>query len=400
MEKKKVGILTYHSVCNFGANLQTLSTVNFLKRSGMQPVVINWMPDDLDLYYKKITPDNQYLVHKKFVHDFLPVSTLCRNKFDIADFIKKEDIHDILIGSDAVFSFVPKLLTFNRRRLRFEKLPSNLIYPNPFWGDFVDLVPDVHIYGMSVSAQNTNFKYLLPSTKRSIRKRLEKFSYISVRDSWTKDMLCILSKGTNLPQITPDPVFAFNQNAENDYLTKDYILEKYRLPENYLLFSLDSPLLTKEWYTQFENKCSSYGFSCFALARTFKDMPSFINNRINIPIPPLDWYYLIKYSKGYVGELMHPILVALHNAVPCYSFDKYGFLSGGQVIYNSSKIYHILSTYNLLSNYKNIVNVDSLPSPLEILNAIINFDTNSCRDISNRKYEEYYKMMNKIISLF
>lgn len=39
---------------------------------------------------------------------------------------------------------------------------------------------------------------------------------------------------------------------------------------------------------------------------------------ITTPLPPLDWYALIKYAKGYIGENMHPIVVALHNAVPCF----------------------------------------------------------------------------------
>lgn len=37
---------------------------------------------------------------------------------------------------------------------------------------------------------------------------------------------------------------------------------------------------------------------------------------ISIPLNPIDWYALIKYSKGYIGERMHPIVVSLHNSVP------------------------------------------------------------------------------------
>ena len=42
----KIGILTYHSVYNFGANLQVLSTVGYLKNNGFEPIVINWIPED------------------------------------------------------------------------------------------------------------------------------------------------------------------------------------------------------------------------------------------------------------------------------------------------------------------------------------------------------------------
>ena len=37
-----IGILAYHSACNYGANLQVLSTVGYLKRNGHNPIVINY----------------------------------------------------------------------------------------------------------------------------------------------------------------------------------------------------------------------------------------------------------------------------------------------------------------------------------------------------------------------
>ena len=45
---------------------------------------------------------------------------------------------------------------------------------------------------------------------------------------------------------------------------------------------------------------------------------------ISIPLSPLDWYALIKYSAGYVGSNMHPIVSSLANGVPCYSLDNWG----------------------------------------------------------------------------
>ena len=48
---KKFGILTYHWVSNFGAQLQTLSTYKCIEKSGNMPIIINWIPDDLKKYY-------------------------------------------------------------------------------------------------------------------------------------------------------------------------------------------------------------------------------------------------------------------------------------------------------------------------------------------------------------
>ena len=48
-----IGILAYHSACNYGANLQVLSTVGYLKRNGHNPIVINYETDDFSI--NKIT---------------------------------------------------------------------------------------------------------------------------------------------------------------------------------------------------------------------------------------------------------------------------------------------------------------------------------------------------------
>lgn len=41
MYKMKIGILTYHAACNFGAFLQLLSTVEHVRKRGLEPLVIN-----------------------------------------------------------------------------------------------------------------------------------------------------------------------------------------------------------------------------------------------------------------------------------------------------------------------------------------------------------------------
>ena len=49
----RIGLLAYHSACNFGANLQLLSTIGFLKKEGHTPIVINWIPASLEKEYEK-----------------------------------------------------------------------------------------------------------------------------------------------------------------------------------------------------------------------------------------------------------------------------------------------------------------------------------------------------------
>lgn len=56
--------------------------------------------------------------------------------------------------------------------------------------------------------------------------------------------------------------------------------------------------------------------SCVSLPRTFGGQIMHLDVDLSLPISPIDWYYIIKYSQGYVGVLMHPIIVAIHNNIP------------------------------------------------------------------------------------
>ena len=38
----RIGLLTYHWVANYGANLQALSTYCYLDNNGYNPIIINW----------------------------------------------------------------------------------------------------------------------------------------------------------------------------------------------------------------------------------------------------------------------------------------------------------------------------------------------------------------------
>ena len=174
----KIGILTYHSVCNFGANLQALSTYSYLKNNGFKAIFINWLPSDLENLYKKNVNPLQYTCHQEFVKNFLPTTELCRNTFDIQRVIKKEGIKAVVIGSDAVFSYIPFLKRIHPSRktlIGITKVSTDHKFPNPFWGEFKKSNDDIKIFAMSASAQFFDFNKCLPLTKVAIKKALSKF---------------------------------------------------------------------------------------------------------------------------------------------------------------------------------------------------------------------------------
>jgi hypothetical protein len=105
----KIGILAYHSACNYGANLQVLSTVGYLKRMGHLPIVLNYETDEFIRFYKFITPTDTYNAFYEFRHNNMPLSQSCHTTEELADVIASEKLDAIIIGSDAVAQHHPLL---------------------------------------------------------------------------------------------------------------------------------------------------------------------------------------------------------------------------------------------------------------------------------------------------
>jgi len=394
----KIGILSYHWVANFGANLQVLSTVNYITKLGYEAIVINWIPIDLEQIYINRTPEVQIKEHQRFAKQFFITTKVCRTEFDIAEAIRENSIDFVIIGSDTVFTYKPFLdrIKLCRKGLKYFKPAIDSDFPNPFWGNFIDLVPNIPVAVMSASAQNTKYKLILSGNrKKMFEKALCKFCYITVRDIWTKKMINYLTQNKINPKLTPDPVFAFNLNSPV-YLTKEQILNKFNLPEKYILISSGSKIINEKWVKDIENIFQKKEYTLVELPKTQGLHESSLSHKIRLPLSPIDWYYLIKYAGGYIGELMHPIIVCLHNAVPFFSIDSYGFKNGSKGNQESSKIYQILSKFVLLSNYYSLINKDPFPSPEIVYSLINNFDQQKCISKSNSIYEEYSNMMEEL----
>lgn len=400
----KIGILTYHFVSNFGANLQTLSTFGYFLNSGHVPIIINWVPEDLEKYYQEVVPYEQNEAFHKFARErYSNISKVCRNSKEIAKVIDDENIELIVIGSDAVLTYIPIACRFHitRKGVIYNKPCIDSDFPNAFWGDFVQyLNRPVKLAMMSGSAQNTNYPKIL-FKKSEFKKAIDRFSYFSVRDIWTQKMIQKLSNGALIPEITPDPVFAFNQNVP-DQFSKDYIMNKFGLDENYVLFTVDHKSISIEWKKQVELELAKAGLTAYELPQANKPAKNILSHILKFPIDPMEWYCLIKYSKGYIGELMHPVLCSLHNSIPLYVVDTYGFAEKkNQFGINplSSKTYQVMERFNLLSHYCNVNSQSSISTPQQVVSKVLNFDREVCFKTATILLNEYNHMMSNILSL-
>lgn len=393
-----IGILTYHWVSNFGANLQALSTFRNILSAGHKPIFINWIPSDLEQYYLKVVPKVQNEMHREFAEKNFVCTSICRTSKEVAAVIKSYNIEKVLIGSDAVFTYIPKLKRWHLSRktlIGYNKPCADSDFPNPYWADFMSEVPaNVKVYALSASAQNTPYKSIF--YKYPFDEALSKFSFISVRDIWTKRMVEYLTNSNISPEITPDPVFGFEQNVKPQ-ITKADIVRKFSLSNKYVIVSITDKRISPDWINQLSSLFVKEGIQLISLDQTNKTLVSKLNRHITFPLDPLYWYSLIKYSEGYIGELMHPILVSLHNSVPIFAFDLYGFSKNGKLDVESSKTYQILNQFELLSNYYNHLYNNAIPCPSEVLDKILNFDRNKCFNNSKQMYERYDNLMNHLL---
>ena len=405
-KEMRIGILTYHYVFNFGANLQVYSTIEYLKNNGFDPIVINWIPEDLELRYKGNIPIVQADAHKKFIKDHIPCSEICRTDLDIAKLVEKSNIKRIIIGSDAVLqhkSFLSRV-HLQRKGIIVDPVPgSDVLFPNPFWGSFIpSMKKKIPVSIMAASSMNTNYKYFRGNLKKKMNTSLSQFQSVTVRDDWTMKMVKYITNGKIIPSIMPDPVFAYNQNIKDQASKKD-ILNKFRLSDNYILLSFrNQRSVSKEWMQAFGLIAEKNNLQCVALT-----MPGGIKfdapfpKSVESPLCPTDWYGLIKYSSGYIGENMHPIVVALHNSVPFFSFDSYGIVKYKYFVNEkSSKIYDLLSLSGFLK--KRICRLGKgyrSPSPGSVFFQIKDFDFEKCKHFSINQLNKYNSMMESLLSL-
>jgi hypothetical protein len=404
----KIGILTYHCVPNFGAQLQATSTVGYLKRKGHEPVILHWYPMDLEQMYVKKVPAQQIAIHNEYTNDKLPVSVLCRTEDELVNTIDSLNLDAVILGSDALFKYMPQSLRrfFNKRKLRFQDRKILSVFKfegNPFFGSFVNkLKHKIPVSAFSISSENCPYVHMKQSEVMMIGESMRLFNRITVRDEWTKRMVELITGRKDIV-VTPDPVFSFNQNLYFPIPSKEDIIRKYKLPIKYVLVSFTRDYVNNKYIEEIANELKTKELEPVAFPMPENLFDAGIKTKIALPLDPIDWYALIKYSSGYIGERMHPIVVCLHNAVPFFSFDNYGVYEKTMIglkklfLNESSKIYHIVNKAGFDNCTYNYNSRKFKPKPKEVVLRIADFDVKKCEMFSQDYQMQYEKGMNIII---
>ena len=405
----RIGILTYHCVPNFGAQLQTLSTVGFLRKHGFEPIVLNWYPTDLETMYMKRVPALQIDCHREFTKKVLPITDVCRTETELLLQIERYKLEGLIVGSDALFKYIPQTCRryFSRKRMwyRHRKVLSvEEIEGNPFFGGFIPKMKrKIPVVAFSVSSQNCPYMEMKEKERLLMETCMRNYSNISVRDEWTQQMVKYVIQQQHV-NITPDPVFSFNTNVGIEVPTKEDIIKKYGLTSDYVLISFRTNYINSKYVKKLEEELYHQGLQAvaFPMPEGLKDFG--IQTRIELPLNPIDWYALIKYSSGYIGERMHPIVVAIHNSVPFYVFDEYGTfhkdLLGRIKDFSkmSSKTYLILHEAKLEECYHSYFSGLGLEPVAKVVEKVLCFDKNKCIGFSTHCKQKYEEAMLEAVS--
>lgn len=405
---KRIGLMAFHAANNFGANLQIFSTYSYLKKHGFMPIIINYVPKDAKAFNKNpIYTSGQVNAHHKFVSQ-MEMTRWCADSKEVADVIVDYGIEGVIIGSDAIAQhhpFFSRIIFPSKRHIvSFERPTSDRMFPNAFWGEFQQYLQEpVPTVILSASNQQSEYRQFTPLIKKRMRQMLSNVGFISARDTWTQKMYNSVFNGDRIIDITPDPVFAFNYNVDNIPSEQD-IINKFKLPRKYILLCLrDSITVTNEWISSFEKICTDNGYTCVAFP-----LPQGLQNnkillhKVELPLSPIDWYAIIRYASGYVGNNMHTIVTALHNSVPLYCFDQYGIKHLNFFVNTeSSKIYDILKRAGFEENRTSTSTFyDNVPAPNVVFTKLMEFNKEKCTIFAKMYYDRYLKMMNLITEFF
>lgn len=327
----RVGVLTHHWVCNFGANLQALATHSILTSLGINPIFLNYRPMEAIERRNTLISYSQIEKHENFVGTYLNQSEFLHDNRDLRDYCRN-NLDLVIVGSDAMFALSPKYDPYTLwRRIKQRNFTATDTVP-PFWLDW-EKGPDSVPYkaSLSVSSMGTSYQFIFGQLRQGLEKSLTDFNYLSVRDDWTKRMVNHLSRGNKQICVSPDPVFALNR-----YFTLPDSEKATRDISNTIFLSGD---FESSWIKKLVKCCHDHELTVAGLPIPEKDYQyPHVDFNIPLPLSPLQWYTLLAGSGGYIGIRFHALVTCIANGTPIVNVDPH---KRSRVIKQSSKMHDL-----------------------------------------------------------
>lgn len=389
----KIGILTFHRPANFGANLQAYSSYKYFTSLGYETKIINFVRA-VDLAYKDRVCDVQRAAHQKFVDKMLPVTKEVYTVEELQSLAKEEKFDLIAIGADAVWRSPDDDCIFFAKWL-FE-CPE---------------LANVPVISMSAAHMGNGFMGISEQKRKSIKDCLDRFSYISTRDTWTRDMINrdIYNGESKVQIINPDPVFlldGFNDAVwENQGLAaKGYYIMSLRANWN----KGKNGKANLAWFKKFKAIVNAKGYKLVELPipEGVSGMP--FDHTVPYPIDPLQWYLWLKNAKAYCGLRFHAIVSCISAGTPFFSIDSYGTCNYMTIILQKLGLYNLAARGDENSKIRNILKdskfeeyridsyINHVPAK-RLFNMLETVDENDIKVLRNKFIENYTNNMQQML---
>lgn len=222
----KIGILTLHSGVNYGGTLQCIALYNILKEKGHDVDVIDFKPQltcsfpkrllynflsirsfkDLYSIFRHNSNKSNKVLNKTLYHTFnayrnnlLSFSEPC-DELSISNATKSYDV--IIVGSDQVWSSTVR---------------THLSYMGDWQPLFIG-----RLYSYAACATTTKYPII---RKRKIKKLLNKFCAISVRDEYSRNFVRQFIQNNNIRiDLDPTLLYSFDGMLPSEAPTEKFIL--------------------------------------------------------------------------------------------------------------------------------------------------------------------------------
>lgn len=213
----KIGTLTFHRACNFGAALQAYALVSFLRNKGFNAEVVDYRSNAIEGAYrlykgKGVRSFFSFLRHgisrwclKKHFASFRKKMAISdQSYFKISDIENKYDL--LIIGSDQVWS--------KRINHGFDPI---------YWGDFS---PKQKVFSYAAS-MGTDHSFS-DAERNKIRQYLNKFEAISVREDSLNEELSMIT-GRNIITVADPTLLLHKEDYEQIADCPQFVNEPYVL---------------------------------------------------------------------------------------------------------------------------------------------------------------------------
>ena len=394
--KMKIGVLTYHSGYNFGANLQAFTTFRYLQSIGHEVKIIDFNRQETRIINRNFVPKAQWFGHDSFIENELPLTRHIDNKEDLCSLIMDESFDGIIVGADAVWSYPQSC----------SEIPVYFLD----WLFNNSKICHIPAASLSVANMSNGFKHLNRTQIKQLKECLLKFKYISVRDNWTKTTVTkhVFSGVDINVLLNPDPVFCM----DSFITTKWDNLKLVNSNEKFILVSLGTSKTLIKWAKRFKKAANRAGYLLGELPLPEGSSGIDCDFKVPYPINPIQWYLWLKNCDAYIGLRFHAVVSCITVGTPFYSVDSYGnrhiinsiinklgFYRLGRMFDHKSKIFNLLKNTHFENFRVNSIGLGGV-NPRKLIRLLESVEKSSLIALKEMNSSIFKKNIGIILNVF